>query len=302
MEGFHLLNPIHSPLKGLAAFLLLGSVCGAQAPPPRLEFEVASVRQSPPGSSVKGTDLLSPFTNSSPKGGLFSTNAPLFLYIIFAYKITDSSQFRPLAQSMPNWAQSDNFDIEARVDGAPPKDQLQLMLRSLLEDRFKLKTHLDTKQQPIYAISLDKPGVTGPQLHPHPAGTPCLDRPADTNSIPSSEPPPYCGTALYRRDGKFHLRFISSPMEQIAIALGGAAGFMGGLESRAAIDQTGLKGLFDLDLEFAPEVPVGPNAPVESSGPTFADALKTQAGLKLVKQTGSVSTLVVDHVEKPSEN
>jgi uncharacterized protein (TIGR03435 family) len=292
-----------SHLQSLAVAFLLSIASTVQTP----AFDVASVRQSPPGSSVKGTDLLSPFTNAAPKGGLFSTNAPLFLYIIFAYKITDSSQFQSLAQSMPSWAQSDKFDIEARVDGAPPKEQVQLMLRSLLEDRFKLKAHFETKQQPIYALVLDKPGVTGAQLRSHPADAPCVERPGDAMAtIAATAPPPYCGTALYRHDGRFHLRFISSNMKQIAIALGGAAGLMGGMETRAAIDQTDLQGLFDVDLEFSPETPTaagpiaGPQA--DGAGPTFSDALKSQVGLKFVKQTGPVSTLIIDHVEKPSEN
>ncbi|SFS08042.1 soil-associated protein, TIGR03435 family [Granulicella pectinivorans] len=291
---------MHPVFRALASVLLLSAACAAQHP----SFDVASIRPSPPGTRNKGMELLSPFTGGAPKGGLFSANAPLSVYIIFAYHITDSSQYRPLFASLPAWAQSGTYDIEARIDGTPDTDQVRAMVRSLLEERFKLATHLDTRPQPVYALVFDKPGHPGPQLHPHPVSSACTERPVGTSpaAIPTSAPAATCGTALYQHDGRLHVRMIDESIEQAAISIGGAAGFMGGMESRSVVNQTGLTGQFDLDIEFAPETPAGPGAPVESTGPTFEDALKSQLGLKLVKQTGTVSTLVVDHIEKPSEN
>jgi uncharacterized protein (TIGR03435 family) len=78
------------------------------------------------------------------------------------------------------------------------------------------------------------------------------------------------------------------------------------MDQRPVLDQTGLTGRFDFNLEFLPESK-GPRAPnaddiPEAPGPTFTEALKNQLGLKLVKQTGPVDTFVIEHVERPSEN
>jgi len=290
----------------LAAILLLSAACAAQEP----TFEVVSVRQSEPGAPPKGFGLLNPFLNVAPKSGLFSFNLRVSDYVGFAYRINDPSQLRPLYDQMPRWSQTDLYDIEARSETTPTRDQLRLMLRAVLEDRFKLKVHTEPRQQTVYDLVLDKTGKDkagklGPQLRPHPADAPCQERPINSpGTIQSAAPPPYCGTDLYRHEGKYHMRMIDVTFEQAALALSGAAGFLGGMENHPVQDHTGLSGRFDLDLEFVAQRP--PDAPPASDSETFGvpfpDALKTQLGLKLTRQTGSVEVFLVDHVEKPSEN
>ncbi len=96
---------------------------------------------------------------------------------------------------------------------------------------------------------------------------------------------------------------VNVTMEQAAGLLSGVGTLLGGMESRPFLDQTGLTGRFDLNLEFTPEKN-GPSANSEpdSGGPTALGAMKNQLGLKLIKQTGPVNTIVIDHVEKPSAN
>ena len=94
-------------------------------------------------------------------------------------------------------------------------------------------------------------------------------------------------------------------MEQIASLLGGFAGFLGGRDPRPILDQTGLSGKFDVNVEFVKDsggldTEIGSDS--GASGPTFTGALKNQLGLKLVKQTGPVPVFVIDHIERPSEN
>ena len=126
-------------------------------------FETASVRPSLPDSRRKDNIDLGPMDSFSIAGGLFSTNVSLDSYIIFAYKIADASQYRFLAAQLPKWARSPaKFDVEARVEGTPTKDQLRLMMQALLKDRFKLSMHTETKQLPVYALALADPGHAGP--------------------------------------------------------------------------------------------------------------------------------------------
>jgi uncharacterized protein (TIGR03435 family) len=94
---------------------------------------------------------------------------------------------------------------------------------------------------------------------------------------------------------------INVPIEDIVVYLGGAAGFLGGREHLPVLDRTGLKGNFDMEIEFAKDSS-GPGVDSDASGPTFTKALEQQLGMKLTKTTGPVSVIVIDHIEKPSEN
>lgn len=276
-----------------------------QQPPaqPKIEFEVASVRQSKPDSTPRGNEFLTPFEAPAPKGGLFSANAPLLLYILFAYKILDMSQLPSISQHLPNWAREEHFEIQARAPmEQPTKDQLRAMMRSLLENRFKLAVHTETRQVPVYALALDKPGNPGSQIKRHPADQPCPDQ-ADTAppKTPGAAPAPYCGMAVWRVNGLLHFRMLDVSMEEMASMLGGAAGLIGGRDPRPIIDQTGLSGRFDVNIEFLKD-PGGADLDSDAAGPTFTNALKNQLGMKLVKQTGPAQVFIIDHIEQPSEN
>jgi uncharacterized protein (TIGR03435 family) len=271
----------------------------------RMEFEVASVRQSAPDKSTSGKGNLMPFDGPPPEGSLFSANVPIFVYIVFAYKIVDASQYQALMAQLPRWAQTTQFDIEARSKGTPTRDQLRLMLQSLLKDRFNLKMRVETRQRPVYALVLEKPEQPGPQLKPHIGNVPCV-------AMPDSQPPDnagaarplFCGLDAWRTgDGQLHMRMVNVTMEQVAGLLSGIAAFLGGMDQRPFVDQTGLSGRFDLNLEFMPEKNGPPtDTQPDSGGPTAVGAMEKQLGLKLVKQTGPVQEFVVDHVDMPSEN
>jgi uncharacterized protein (TIGR03435 family) len=104
------------------------------------------------------------------------------------------------------------------------------------------------------------------------------------------------------------MRTVKVNMGQIAAYLSEMAygfGVLGEMDNRPIIDQTGLRGKFDLDMEFAlpkPSLPPGTDPVPGEPGLTFVNALRDQLGLKLVKQTGPVEVIVIDHVERPSEN
>jgi uncharacterized protein (TIGR03435 family) len=105
--------------------------------------------------------------NAKTPGGRFSTSFPLFGYIAFAYKLPPNEERRrAMMAQLQKWG-GGFFEIEARAKGNPTKDQMRLMMQSLLAGRFKLAVHFETKEEPVYALTLVKSGKTGPKLRPH---------------------------------------------------------------------------------------------------------------------------------------
>jgi uncharacterized protein (TIGR03435 family) len=305
-------------LLSLVSFVVIAPECLAQSPVQvpssmpaahKLEFEVASVRESRSGGQTTSNFPLDRGNVYHPTGGvLFATNQSFVTLLIFSYKIHISEFRGGLMRRLPSWAVTDKFDINARAESEnPTKDDVRLMMQSLLEDRFKLKVHREKQQMPILGLYLIKPGKTGPQLKPH--------SPASSCSAPLTPPvaatpaakmvglwPPVCGDGKEARVSKYVLREGGRDMTMSAIAdwLDGS-----GESDRPILDQTGLNGTFDFILEFDPES-LGregiSSVPREDSGPTFGEAMKEQLGLQVKKQDGSISIFVVDNVEYPSAN
>lgn len=304
----------------------LTSSVDAQAPPgqtpapkspaavaSKLEFDVTSVKLNKTGDPPNSNVGLGIGDLYSPTGGYFSaTSIHLIDYIVFAYKVVHS-QVQYLVPQLPGWAANERFDIQARVEGNPTKDEMRLMMQSLLADRFKFTIHHETREVPVFALVLSKPGTLGPQLRRHPESSPCTSEPVPRSPSDSKSGPPtvaggfpvLCGgisglppTVPGRvRVGSRNLTmgFISSSNI-----------LMGNLD-RPVLDRTGLSGTFDFILEWTPErrepaspgVDSQPDLPV---GPTFQQALREQLGLKLDAQKGPIDIIVVDRLEHPSEN
>jgi len=269
----------------------------------KMSFDVASVKADtakPSRTNVNSNVSMGRGDYYSPTGGLFSaTNFPLADYIAFAYKLPawDSDQ-------VSKRVLSGRFDIQARVDGNPTKDQMRLMMQTLLEDRFKLVMHWEIRQLPVYALVLDKAGKLGPGLQPHPDDAPCSTDPATTVfAFPTTALA--CGgiqevqASVPERSARGARKVT---MELIANSLGGL-----GHADRPVIDKTGLAGTFDMHLEYADGefwngIGFRPALAAIRPGPTFIEALKEQLGLKLEPQTGPVEVFVLDHIEEPSAN
>ncbi|MGA7158732.1 MAG: TIGR03435 family protein [Acidobacteriaceae bacterium] len=277
------------------------------APTPSPHFEVASLRPiSPNVISDPPSDLdLDASDESRYTGGLISANGYLINFIIFAYKIADTTQYPLTDAQLPPWAHTQRFHLEARPIGTPTKDQIRLMVQLLLKDRFHLSVHNETRQLPVYALVLDKPNKPGPQLKPSPSDSPCTPH-APSSDSSASQPPTYCAPFFtHDADGLWHMKILDWTMQQIAGDIATIAANMGALDPRPVLDQTGLNGRFDLTLDFVRESripqPNDASAP-QVSGLTFSGALKKQAGLLLIKQTGPVNAIIIDHVDQPSEN
>jgi uncharacterized protein (TIGR03435 family) len=278
----------------------------------KMAFDVASVRQDKSAARPQSNVKLNNARNAyPPNGGVFTaTNWPLATYITFAYKLSDQQMY-VMAKSLPDWAFSDGFDIEAKSENhSPTKDQMRLMLQALLEDRFKLAGHMETRQLPVFGLVVAKPGKTGPQLKQHSEDSPCpaLDAVPSVLSAPVETIlrtwPPNCGHTRAIGDAKsVRLAGRNVSIGQLADELTGSGEF----GDRVVLDRTGLTGTFDFVMDFAQESdrPAGGEESkirTEDPLPTLQDALKDQLGFKLVKQNAPIECFLVVHVERPSAN
>ena len=284
------------------AGLLTSPLLRAQAPAAnadRPEFDVSSIKPSKSDGRYS--------VRNAPEPGRFrGTSITLRLLIGNAYQLTPGESVTRIFGA-PNWIDSEHFEVDAKAEGNPSPDQMRLMLQSLLSDRFKLALHHETRELPVYALVLAKPGKTGPQLKPHSDDVKCVGPDAKAPSTlprPGDALPPFCGD--------FNL-FGRPPTLREAgnkITIGMLVAQLGNFVDRPIVDRTGLTGTYDATLEFAFAFRQGAadgtaNAMIPSdpsSPPSIFTALQEQLGLKLESQKGPVDVLVIDHVEQPSAN
>jgi len=264
------------------------------AGPTSASFEVASIKPDRSGD-------MRFFVRWQP-GRFNATGMTVKFLITMAYDVKDFQ-----VSGGPGWVNSERYDVEAKepdsitqeMDKLPREQRRQLaesMLQSLLADRFQLKLTRGTKDMPAYALVVAK---NGPKLHEAKPE----DTPATASSGPGGHPH---GPMMRMQPGQLNgqgvgLSFLASVLSQ---QLG-----------RQVLDQTGLKGNYDLTLKWTPEqgegmMVGGPGGgpppegapPPDTSGPSIFTAVEEQLGLKLQATKAPAEVLVIDHVEKPSEN
>ncbi len=303
---------------GAVVVAAIGIGESAAQSPAKMAFDVASVKQNKSGAPGAGggdpqrTNVTTgPGDTYYPTQGVYlGTNTPLEVYIYFAYRM-HVTQDAPLKKSLPAWAMEDRFDIQAKSDKLDAtKADFRLMMQSLLEERFQLKIHKETREGKVYALVLAKPGVTGPRLRPHPADdTTCTNEllPLVAKGSGPEMPPEAAGGFPLTCGGVVPVKSPAVPgkmmsggrnltMADIAENLPGSARL-----DHPVVDKTGLSGRYDFTLDFAPDPAPGAE-PTDDPRPLFRDALAQQMGLKLELQDGSYEVWVVDRVEHPSAN
>jgi uncharacterized protein (TIGR03435 family) len=320
----------------MKSLLLLALAACAFAQTPPLSFDVASVRPSKSGSPqhtnvpldsgyVYGS-ISSDDARSAAGGYLVATHQPLWRYIAFAYKLSGTQEmalrfsiFSGVPRSgAPFWvtgsfdAAPEFFDISARAPANTSIDQMRLMMRTLLADRFHLVVHNQTAEAPVFALVLAKPGVIGPSLQPHPPSDTCTTTatpPPAQPAVPSapqptSSPvgnlPPACGVIAHvpsSAPGQ-HFGGRAIPLSLFATTVPTMTGLAA--TPRPVVDQTGLSGLYDFTLNWMHD-PSGEEA-VGENITNFHDALKNQLGLELKSSRAPLDIIIIDHVERPSEN
>jgi len=209
----------------------------------------------------------------------------------------------------PNWVKS-RYDIEAKVDAEDaPKlknlkiDQRLAMLLPLLQDRFNLKYHHETRELPVYALVVAKGGV---KMKPGaPDDSPKSDSPSKPDE-PTVKEKPRMGHSLMM-NGRGHVESTGTTTTMLVHILSSQLG-------RTVEDKTGLNGNYDYTLQWTPDdagVPMGgggADAPgkgdssPDAGGPSLFTALQEQLGLKLEATKSTVDVIVIDHIDLPSEN
>jgi uncharacterized protein (TIGR03435 family) len=304
----------------LAVAFVVAPIALAQSPsiPPwetaaggTMEFEVASIHLSKPGTfTPPNFPVSSDDSFPSVPTDSFTAGFPLETYLEFAYKLwLAPEERRAMLANLPSWVSTEAYEIYAKAEGNATKDQMRLMMQSLLADRFKLAMHFETREVPVLALTLVKPGKTGPKLRPHSEGPSC-DLPGPQGGSSKSDAPPVfpwqCYSYALQRTPN-HTWMSGSRNTNASLIAASLTSLPGSNLDRPVIDQTGLTGEYDFTLEWAPEsnapAPTGADAPLETQGgATFAEALREQLGLKLEPTKAPLAVPVIDHVERPSSN
>lgn len=215
-----------------------------------------------------------------------ATNATLSSLLMNAFGIRAD-----LMSGLPGWANSAHFDVNAKISEPDPdalkklsREQRRSMMAALLVDRFHLRTHIEVKTLPVYDLVIAK---SGPKLKEN-------TTPLPTSTDPAKGTP---GSSV----GSFMIS--NSSMTGVAIPVSMFASNLAFQVERNVIDKTGLAGRYDINLKWTPEGQEGkPDGLTDTTAPDLFTALQEQLGLKLESSKGPVDTLVIDHVEMPSEN
>lgn len=249
----------------------------------RPRFEVASIKRTPevtgPGADFAGM----------PGGHLHARNNEVANLIGNAYGRVPHY----LIANMPDWVTSDRYDLEAKAaDPAATEPQLMLMLQTLLEDRFKLRWHRETREGPVYVLSVARGG------HRLRAAKDCVVERDPAKPLPAPPPgrtQPLCGNNWLHGSGPGMVwSAFSIDMDKVADTIGIFTG-------RKVVNKTGVTGLFDIDVELPRLQPVAGAdlAPAETDAFTV---LREQLGLVLEPGKGPLQYFVIDSIAKPSEN
>jgi uncharacterized protein (TIGR03435 family) len=243
----------------------------AKAP---LTFEVAAVKPTP-------ADERRGIVHQPPGGQSYEAiGAPLRMIMTVAYTVTDRQ-----ISGGPDWINSDRWNIEAKAERRGTSDELHAALAHLLEERFQLKIRHEKRELPCYILTVDKKGSKMPVHDP----ADLLHEPIGGGRGPGGMP------AL---SGK------NATMNYFAF-------FLSRILDLNVIDRTDLPDHYDVDFHYVPDLPPGALAgragpdgnPITlPDGPNIFTALREQLGLRLEKGKGPVDFLVVERVEKPTEN
>jgi uncharacterized protein (TIGR03435 family) len=273
----------------LAAFLVVALsavIATAQTP----TFEVASIK--PNVSGEPGTHF------GLPGGGRFTaTNATARELVRMAHSVQEYQLV-----GLPDWTKSVRFDIEARAsqnialtgDPGNPTPVFQ-MLAALLVERFKVRSHREMREMPVYALALAKSGTLGPRLTV--STTDCAavfkaarEKAAAGTAAPTASDHVLCG-------GRTRPGVVVGGSQSLAYLTATLSNILG----RMVTDRTGLMGQYDYTLEYRLDA-AGGSAAVNADAPSLETALQEQLGLKLESTKAPVEVLVIDHNERPSEN
>jgi uncharacterized protein (TIGR03435 family) len=282
------------------AVLLLATSASAQSTGPA--FEVASVKR------VVDVPVGFPGVMLQPGGRVTSPGTSVRQLILVAYGLQDLQ-----LSGGPPWIGSERYAIEARTGADATRASVRSMVKSLLTERFQLVAHFEKRELPAFALVLAaRDGRLGPRLRR--SGPTCAPvAPPPGVPLPPPPPPgPEAGiTPVLPQDPLGPTcGFVNFPgwMSGRKITMAHVALQLTQLTRRPVVDETGLSGDFDMDVTFMPDQPVrlnGGAAPPElsqSDRPPLMTAIQDDLGLKLDARRRDVDVLVIDRIERPSDN
>jgi uncharacterized protein (TIGR03435 family) len=286
-------------VRSLIAVSLLATALSAQSAAPA--FDVASVKRSPDAPfGFPGVML-------QPGGRVTSPGTSVRQLVLVGYGLQDLQ-----VTGGPPWIASDLYAIDARTAADATRASVRLMVKSLLADRFHLAAHVEKRELPsLVLVPASRDGKLGPRLRRSggdctaptpPPGVPLPPPPppggqAFTPVLPQDPLGPQCGAISF--PGWISGRRMT--MAQLTIMLTQ-------MTRRIVVDESGLAGEFDLDVTFMPDEPVrlnGAAAPPSlamADRPSLTTAIQEDLGLKLDPRRREVDVLVIDRIERPSEN
>jgi uncharacterized protein (TIGR03435 family) len=225
------------------------------------------------------------------------TFSPIYIFLRFIYGMYSGPG---QIIGAPDWTRRENYDIDARADGNVTREQMMIMIRNLMKDRFKLAVHTERRELTTYVLVLARSdGRLGPGLRVPAVDCSGMAAARARGETPATPPTPPgfqapCDRRLGRRES---LAYITAAQTRIA----GLAGMLENTLGGPVVDRTGLRETFDIVLEFAPPtLSADPNA--NSAGPSIFAAVQDQLGLKLVQEKVPADVLVIDHIERPTAN
>lgn len=267
--------------------LLTGAMAAWGCAQDKPSFEVASIKLNHSGDRRMGIQM--------PPGGRFvATGITARMLITIAYKIKEHQ-----LSGGPSWIDSERYDISAKPEAKATSDQVLLMLQSMLAERFQLTLRKETKELPIYVLTVAKNG-------------PKIEEWKDDGAAADGKPEPGRGPM---RGGM--MRIGPGRLTAQGIPVSGFADRLASILGRNVIDKTGLTGKYNFDLKWTPDESQaamfkgpgdGPGGreggppPPDPNGPSIFSAVQDQLGLKLEAQKGPVDVYVIAGIEKPSGN
>jgi uncharacterized protein (TIGR03435 family) len=239
---------------------------------PRPAFEVASIKRH--------TELSNRFVFAARPGGrLAVVNSSIADAINNAYGILEYQLI-----GAPDWVNSDHYDIEARGAASAGEKEVMLMLQSLFADRFAMKAHLETREMPAYILTVAKGGPKMVFL----GSEDCVR--FDSTKPNNRAVPNVCGNNFVH----------ANSWNATHISMWGVVRIMSVVLRRPVIDKTGVKGTFDVRMQWSDDLAPADNA--ADAPPSLESALRETLGLDLKSGRGAAEVLVLDHIERPREN
>lgn len=257
----------------------------AAGPPPNgPTFDVVSIKRA--------TDIRTQRSIGDQPGGRFVLSGMAIAPVIRTAYPADISELI----NAPDWISNETYDLTAQAGREVPRQEMEGMLRAMLADRFKLTVHYEMQERPVYALMVARAdGRLGQDIRKSDLDCDAIQAAWRAGSKepapPTSNGAPACGMSMRGTQG-MEVLLGARPLSLLASSLGTTPG-------RVVVDKTGLKGNYDIRLNYMPQprADAPPDAP-----PNIFTALQEQLGLKLEPDRAPLKILVIDHIERPTDN